>query len=390
MPYSVRLMNKISSAVNDILGSGYEISETALNPQALVVRSADLHAFERPDSLLAIARAGAGVNNIPIEECGKDGVVVFNTPGANANAVAELVIAAMLLAGRDIIGGANWVQTQTSLDAGTLTKTIEKEKGKYVGPELRGKTLGVVGLGAIGALVANAAVGLGMEVVGFDPFISAEHAWALSRSVRKAGSLDDILANCDFVSAHVPLVAETRGMFSAAAIGRMKKDAMLLNFSRGELVDSAAVISSIQEKRLRSYATDFPTPGMLGISGILAFPHLGASTPESEENCAVMAANELKDFIETGAILNSVNLPDVPLGAVAPGSSRVTIIHKNTPGMLGGITAAISEDCANIAHLTNKSRGDLAYTALDIDGNLTQGCLDKLKALPNVLRLRVI
>ncbi|MDR2506209.1 MAG: 3-phosphoglycerate dehydrogenase [Oscillospiraceae bacterium] len=389
MPHKIKLLNKISPAVAEILGAGYDVSEAHESPCAIVVRSADMHSYARPASLLAIARAGAGVNNIPVEDCGKSGVVVFNTPGANANAVAELVVASMLLAGRDILGGANWVQTQTALDAATLTKTIEKEKSKYVGPELRGKTLGVIGLGAIGAIVANAAVGLGMDVVGFDPFISPEHAWSLSRSVRKAASIEDILCCADFITLHVPLVADTRGMISAAAIAKMKDGAALLNFSRGELVDSAALVSAVQSKKLRAYATDFPTPEMLGVAGIIALPHLGASTPESEENCAVMAAQELRDFIENGAIKNSVNLPDVALSAIPAGISRVTVIHKNTPGMLGVITAIAAADGVNIANLTNKSRGELAYTVLDIDG----GAADwqtKLADAAGVLRVRVL
>jgi D-3-phosphoglycerate dehydrogenase len=381
-------MNEISPIVNTILGEGYAISKDAAAPDALLVRSASLHDFPRSGNLLAIARAGAGVNNIPIDECSSEGVVVFNTPGANANAVAELVVAAMLMTGRDILGAVEWVRTLKGEDDATVSKKIEKEKNRFVGPELRGKTLGVIGLGAIGALVANSAIGLGMEVYGYDPFISVEHAWALSRSIRRVTNRDELISNCDFISVHVPLISETRGMFNQAMFARMKGEATLLNFSRGELVDCAAVVEAVRSGKLRAYATDFPCEAMIGQPGILCIPHLGASTPESEENCARMAAEQIREYLEHGVIRNSINLPDVDLPR--SDANRVTIIHQNIPKVLGAITGVMAGDDINIANLINKSKGLLAYTVLDIDGAFTDAQIDKLNALESVLRVRTV
>ncbi|MDR0397457.1 MAG: 3-phosphoglycerate dehydrogenase [Oscillospiraceae bacterium] len=383
--YSILTMNSISSVVNEAL-AGCSVSPSEPSPDALIVRSAELKDYKRGANLCAIARAGAGVNNIPVDACSAEGIVVFNTPGANANAVAELVITAMLMTGRDILGGAEWVRTLKGRDG--IGKLVEKEKSRFVGPELRGKSLGVIGLGAIGALVANAATALGMEVYGYDPFVSVEHAWALSRSVKRVKDRGELIRSSDYVTIHIPLAEDTRGLFDAAMIAKMKDGATLLNFSRGELADCGDVIAAVRSGKLRAYATDFPCEGMLGVPGILSLPHLGASTPESEENCARMAAEQLRDFLEYGIIRNSVNLPDADLPRTK--ANRVTIVHGNLPGILGAITSVMAEDRVNIANLTNSSRGDIAYTALDIDGAFTPEMVGRLSGLENVRRVRVI
>jgi D-3-phosphoglycerate dehydrogenase len=379
-------MNSISPVVYDIL-SEYSVSPDEPAPDALMARSAELKDYKRGANLCAIARAGAGVNNIPVEECSAEGIVVFNTPGANANAVAELVIAAMLMTGRDILGGAEWARSLKG-KGGDVGKLIEKEKARFTGPELRGKSLGVIGLGAIGALVANAAIALGMEVYGYDPFVSVEHAWALSRSVKRVKDRDELIRSSDYISIHIPLAKETRGLFNARMISRMKDGAALLNFARGELADCADVIAAVTSGKLRAYATDFPCEDMLGVPGILSLPHLGASTPESEDNCARMAAEQLRDFLEFGIIRNSVNLPDADLSRAR--TSRAIIIHRNLPGVLGAVTSVMADDNVNIADLKNSSRGDMAYTALDIDGAFTSSQVGKLGGLENVLRVRVV
>ncbi|MDR1263197.1 MAG: phosphoglycerate dehydrogenase [Oscillospiraceae bacterium] len=384
--FTIRTMNAISPIIGEIL-AGYVVSTDAESPDALIVRSAELKDYKRGAGLAAIARAGAGVNNIPVEACSAEGIVVFNTPGANANAVAELVVAAMLMTGRDILGGAEWVRTLKGR-GGEVSKLVEKEKSRFTGPELRGKSLGVIGLGAIGALVANAAIALGMEVYGFDPYVSVEHAWALSRSVKRVTDREELVRSSDFITIHIPLTKDTRGLFNANMYAKMKEGATLLNFARGELADCEDTIEALRLGRLRAYATDFPCDEMLGVPGILALPHLGASTPESEENCAKMAAEQLRDFLEYGVIRNSVNLPDVELPRSK--ANRVTIVHRNTPGMLGAITGVLSADQVNIANLTNTSRGELAYTALDIDGAFTSAQVAKLGGLEHVLRVRVI
>ncbi|MDR2656687.1 MAG: 3-phosphoglycerate dehydrogenase [Oscillospiraceae bacterium] len=384
--FTIRTMNAISPIINEIL-AGYVVSADAESPDALIVRSAELKDYKRGVGLAAIARAGAGVNNIPVEACSADGIVVFNTPGANANAVAELVVAAMLMTGRDILGGAEWVRTLKG-QGGAVSKLVEKEKARFAGPELRGKSLGVIGLGAIGALVANAAVALGMEVYGFDPYVSVEHAWALSRSVKRVTDREELIRSSDYITIHIPLTKDTRGLFNADMYAKMKAGATLLNFARGELADCDDTVEALRSGRLRAYATDFPCDEMLGVPGILALPHLGASTPESEENCAKMAAEQLRDFLEYGIIRNSVNLPDVELPRSK--ANRVTIAHRNTPGMLGAITGILSADQVNIANLTNTSRGELAYTALDIDGAFTSVQVEKLGGLEHVLKVRVI
>jgi len=388
--YAVKTLNAISPVIHEVFDAQYEVSSDSAAPDAVLVRSASMHEAALNDELCAIARAGAGVNNIPIDKCSEAGVVVFNTPGANANAVAELVVAAMLLTCRDIVGGANWVQGLKGQGA-EVGKLVEKGKAQFVGPEVRGKTLGVIGLGAIGALVANAAVGLGMEVIGCDPFITVEHAWALSRSVHRETSRADLIRQSDFITVHVPLLPDTKGMFDAAAFAAMKPGATLLNFSRGELVDTPSVLEALTDGKLRAYATDFPDDALLGVKGVLAIPHLGASTPESEDNCAQMAASQLRAFLETGEIRNSVNLPDVQLPRIeSPDAKRVTILHKNQPGLLNAITGVLSQSGTNIAHLTNKSKGDLAYTVVDVDAGYSRDALGKLCALDEVLRVRIL
>jgi len=386
--YRVRTMNEISPVIFESLSEGYEVSPNVDEPDALIVRSADLHSYPVGDGLLAIARAGAGVNNIPITNCSERGIVVFNTPGANANAVSELVVAALLITGRDILGAADWVRELKGLDDTEITKRIEKEKNRFVGPELRGKSLGVIGLGSVGAFVANTAVGLGMEVSGYDPFISVEHAWTLSRSVKRITSLDEVLGECDYISVHVPLIKQTRGMFGKDTLARMKRGAVLLNFSRGELADCGAVVEAVTSGALRAYATDFPCGEMLGVQGILCMPHLGASTPESEENCARMAAAQIRDYLEHGVIRNSVNLPDTAMPRTD--ANRVTIIHQNVPGVVSGITGMVASDEINIANMITQSKGNIAYMVLDIDGDFNRSRLSKLSALEGVLRVRTV
>lgn len=388
--YTIKLLNKISSVVGAQLPKAdYVITDDADAPDAVIVRSASMHDLAVPDSLLAVARAGAGVNNIPVDDYTRRGIAVFNTPGANANAVAELVLLGMLMSGRKVIDGIEWVKTLKGQP--DVPKLVEKGKGQFVGPELRGKTLGVVGLGAIGALVANAAAnGLGMEVLGEDPFISVESAWMLSRAIKRAGSIDEILEKSDFVSIHVPLGDETRGMFDAARLAKMKPGAHLLNFSRAELVDGAAVRDALASGRLLTYVTDFPTDDMIGVPGVICIPHLGASTPESEENCAMMAAAELRAYLESGTIHNSVNLPELVMGPLAPGDSRVIVMHANVPGVVNALTAATAARGVNIEGMQNKARGDIAVTAIDMRGVPDAALQDALCGVAEVRRVRVI
>jgi D-3-phosphoglycerate dehydrogenase len=385
--FHIQTLNEISPVIADVFDDTYAVAPEFESPDAILVRSADLHKRTLPAGLAAIARAGAGVNNIPIDACSQAGIVVFNTPGANANAVAELVIAAMLLTGRDILRGVNWVGTlKGSGDA--VPNLVEKGKARFVGPELRGKTLGVLGLGAIGALVANAAIGLGMEVLGCDPFISVDHAWSLSRSIRRITSREELIRRSDFITVHIPLTPETRGLFGRDTLAQMKPDAALLNFSRGELADTDAVLEALNAKTLRAYVTDFPCEALIDVPGALCIPHLGASTPESEDNCARMAAQQLRAYLEQGSIQNSVNLPDVDLPRTD--ANRVTILHQNIPGVLGSITALVAGDNINIANMINKSKGTMAYTVLDIDGSFTDARLTQLRDLEGVLRVRTI
>ncbi len=385
--YKIRTLNAISDVIHQHLSAEkYLISGEEPVPDGILVRSADMHGQPLPDNLLAIARAGAGTNNIPVDECSKKGVVVFNTPGANANAVAELVTCGLMLGGRNIAGGIAWVQTLKGKD-GEVPKLVEKGKSQFVGPEVRGKTLGVVGLGAIGAIVANtAAQGLGMEVIGYDPFISVESAWSLSRSIKRRNNLDEVFAEADYLTVHVPLTEKTGRLIDAAAIAKMKQGVHLLNFSRGELVDIPAVIAALASGRVASYVTDFPVDELIGVKNAVVIPHLGASTPESEENCAHMAAQELRDYLEFGQIKNSVNFPEIILGGVE--GSRVLVIHDNVPSMVSAISAAIGEKGINIDNMLNKSRKQVAVTVLALDDHPDDALIGEIRALPGVIRVR--
>ena len=386
--FKVQTLNKISPIVHEALSAdSYTISDTEPTPDAILVRSAAMHDMELPDSLLAVARAGAGVNNIPIDKCSEKGIVVFNTPGANANAVAELVMAGLLMASRDIAGGILWVKENK--DDPELSKVMEKKKSQFVGPELRGKKLAVIGLGAIGALVANAAAnGFGMDVVGYDPYISVAHAWSLSRAIHRAETVEEAVKDADYVTVHVPLLDSTRGMINGAFIKGLKPGVRILNFSRGELADPDAVKAAIAEGTLAAYVTDFASPALADTPKVVCFPHLGASTPESEERCAEMAAQELKDYLEKGVIRNSVNLPEVTLGA--PEGSRVQIIHKNLPGIVSNVSTIVSGRGINIQYMLNKSRGDMAVTVLELSQQPDDTLLAAMGKLNNVVRVRLV
>ncbi|MDD6032568.1 MAG: 3-phosphoglycerate dehydrogenase family protein [Oscillospiraceae bacterium] len=385
--FQIQTLNKISPAGLEAFDRAlYTWGDEMDAPDAMLVRSASMHDMELPPSLLAIARAGAGVNNIPLEKCAKAGICVFNTPGANANAVKELVLLGLLIASRRVVPALNWVQ---SLKGETdLSKLVEKGKGSFAGPEIKGKKLGVVGLGAIGVLVANAAAALGMQVYGYDPYLSVDAAWGLSTSILHAKSLKEVYENCDYVTLHLPCNNETRGMINAASIGMMKTGARLLNFARGELVVTGDLLQALSTKKLAAYVTDFPTPEMLGNDDVVALPHLGASTPESEDNCALMAANELKTYLETGNIVNSVNLPSVSLPR--SGETRICAIHLNVSGMLSKMGAVLSDNGVNIENMINGSRKEFAYTIFDCTGAVDPALADKLAAVPDVIRVRII
>ena len=385
--YKILTMNTISPIYKEILpAEEYEVSPTVENPDAILVRSADLHEFALPQSVKCVARAGAGVNNIPLDAFGEKGVVVFNTPGANANAVKELVLAGMLLASRDIVGGIAWCQSLKGEEG--VAKLVEKGKNKFVGPEIMGKALGVIGLGEIGALVANAGNSLGMKVLGFDPYISVAHAWMLSRSIGRAKSQDDLLASSDYVTVHVPLMDATRGMINEEFLAKMKPGAALLNFSRGELADNDAVKAALRSGHLRAYVTDFPNEALLGVKGVIAIPHLGASTPESEDNCVVMACRQIDMYLKNGAIRNSVNYPACDLGA--GDGQRIAVLHANVPNMVGQITSAIARDNINIDNMTNSSKGKFAYTVLHLDDVAPEDVIQSLSKVQGVYGVRVL
>lgn len=385
--YKILTMNTISPIYKEILpAEEYEVSPTVENPDAILVRSADLHEFALPQSVKCVARAGAGVNNIPLDAFGEKGVVVFNTPGANANAVKELVLAGMLLASRDIVSGIAWCQSLKGEEG--VAKLVEKGKNKFVGPEIMGKTLGVIGLGEIGALVANAGNSLGMKALGFDPYISVAHAWMLSRSIGRAKSQDDLLAASDYVTVHVPLMDATRGMINEEFLAKMKPGAALLNFARGELADNDAVKAALRSGHLRAYVTDFPNEALLGVKGVIAIPHLGASTPESEDNCVVMACRQIDMYLKNGAIRNSVNYPACDLGAAD--GQRVAVLHANVPNMVGQITSAIAHDNINIDNMTNSSKGKFAYTVLHLDDVAPEDVIQSLSKVQGVYGVRVL
>ena len=385
--FRIKTLNEISPVIKKVFTADYAVGSEIDNGDAIIVRSAKMHDMPISDSLLAVARAGAGYNNIPVDKCSERGIVVFNTPGANANAVKELTIAGMLLAGRDIVGGIEWARTLKG-EGDKVAALVEKGKNHFVGPELKGKKLAVIGLGAIGTMVANAGHALEMDVYGYDPFLSVEHALMLSRAVHKAGDLDKLLAEADFVSLHLPLTDKTRGMVDADMLSKFKPGAALLNFSRGELVDGAAVLEAVKAGRLRRYVTDFPSEDMLGAEGVIALPHLGASTPESEDNCAEMAAQELAGYLTRGAIINSVNYP-----ACDPGytdGARLCVLHANVPNMVGSVTALLAAQGINIANMVNKSRGALAYTVIDADGEIGANVVKAVAAVENVYKVRLI
>ena len=379
-------LNKIAACGTDRL-AGYTITDQMDGAAGVMVRSAAMHDMDLPDTLLGIARAGAGVNNIPIDKCSDQGIVVFNTPGANANAVKELVLAGLFLASRKVVDGIQWAKTLKG-EGDAVGKLVEKGKSAFGGPELLGKKLGVIGLGAIGVLVANAAVALGMDVYGYDPFLSVDAAWKLSRHIHHANTLDEIYAECDYITVHVPLVADTKGMLNAAAFAAMKDGVRILNFSRAGLVDSDAMLTALAEGKVAAYVVDFPTEEMLDVENVVAIPHLGASTPESEDNCAVMAANQLKAYLEDGNIINSVNFPDVNVPRT--GDVRICVLHKNIPNMLAQISSVVSACGVNIESMTNKSRKDLAYTVLDIVGAVADDVTDKIAAIDGIIRVRVL
>lgn len=385
--YKYHCLNPISAVGLDQLDENYVNVETAKGADTILVRSAKMHEMEFDKNLKVIARAGAGVNNIPLERCAEEGVVVFNTPGANANGVKELVIAGMLLAARDIIGGINWVQEYE--EDGDIAKITEKKKKVFAGTELEGKKLGVIGLGAIGVLVANAAVHLGMEVYGYDPYVSVDSAWRLSRNIHHAKTADEIYKECDYITVHVPALEDTKGMINKDAISLMKKGVVILNFARDVLVNQEDIVDALVSEKVRCYVTDFPTKEIVGVRGAIVIPHLGASTEESEDNCAKMAAAEVKDFLENGNITHSVNFPDCDMGAKGEGE-RITILHKNIPNMIGQFTALLAEKNMNIEVMTNKSRKEYAYTMLDVDGTVSEDVEAQLAAVEGVLKVRVI
>ena len=385
--YKYHCLNPISAVGLDQLDENYVNVETAKGADAILVRSAKMHEMEFDKNLKVIARAGAGVNNIPLERCAEEGVVVFNTPGANANGVKELVIAGMLLAARDIIGGINWVQEYE--EDGDIAKITEKKKKVFAGTELEGKKLGVIGLGAIGVLVANAAVHLGMEGYGYDTYVSVDSAWRLSRKIYHAKTADEIYKECDYITVHVPALEDTKGMINKDAISLMKKGVVILNFARDVLVNQEDIVDALVSEKVRCYVTDFPTKEIVGVRGAIVIPHLGASTEESEDNCAKMAAAEVKDFLENGNITHSVNFPDCDMGAKGEGE-RITILHKNIPNMIGQFTALLAEKNMNIEVMTNKSRKEYAYTMLDVDGTVSEDVEAQLAAVEGVLKVRVI
>lgn len=387
--YRIKTMNKISSAGLELLdNSRFQVGSDVENEDGILVRSAAMHDYEFPDALRAIARAGAGTNNIPIDRCSENGIVVFNTPGANANAVKELVIAALLIASRDILGGAEWVQEQAHTPGVDVAAAVEKGKSAFVGPELYRKTLGVIGLGAIGALVCNIALDLGMDVYGYDPFLSVDAALRLDRHVHVVKNVDELYKVSDYITIHVPYNNNTKDFINAEAIAKMKGQVRVLNLARGGLVNEDDMIEALESGRVARYVTDFPDDKISLVKGVIALPHLGASTPESEENCARMAADQLKDYLINGNIKNSVNLPNVH--QEWSGISRVCLMHKNVPAMLTQITSILSAEGVNVENLTNKSKKDYAYTMVDLNSRIKDSVADQLRSIPGMIRVRVL
>ncbi|MBQ6569529.1 MAG: 3-phosphoglycerate dehydrogenase [Clostridia bacterium] len=382
--YNILTLNKIAKIGLNVFDDNYTCADECANPDAILVRSASMHEMELPESLLSIARAGAGVNNIPLDKCSEKGIVVFNTPGANANAVKELVIAGLFLSSRKVVPAIEWAKTLKG-EGANVGKLVEKGKSQFAGPEIKGKKLGVIGLGAIGVLVANAAKNLGMTVYGYDPYLSVESAWSLSHHIIHSKSIKEIYENCDYITVHVPLMDATKHMINAEAIASMKDGVRILNFARDGLVNSDDMKAALASGKVAAYVVDFPTDEMLDVENVIAIPHLGASTPESEDNCAVMAANQTKDFIENGNIKNSVNLPAVNAGAVV--HSRLCVVHKNIPHVITNISSKFSNLNINIENLISKSRGDYAYAIFDFDGQLN---MDEINSIEGVVRTRLI
>jgi len=386
--FTIQKLNNISSQGLDLFSTErYEVASEISNPDAIIVRSFKMNDMEFPSKLKAIARAGAGVNNIPVGRCTEAGIVVFNTPGANANAVKELAIAALLLSSRNIIKGIQWVQEQKG-GQDEVPQIVEKGKSQFEGPEISGKKLGVIGLGAIGVMVANDAIALGMKVVGYDPFISIESAWGLSSSVSKADTLDQIITTCDYITIHVPLNDKTKGLINKSRIDSMKTGVKIINLSRGGLVINKDVIEAIEAGKVGCYVTDFPEDELLGIEHIICIPHLGASTPESEANCAVMAAQQIKDFLEKGNIKNSVNFPECVL--MQTGDNRIIVANDNVPNMVGQVTSILASKSINIADMLHRTKGDLGYIILDIDGDIEEETVERIRAVEGVKKVRVI
>ncbi len=385
--YSYHCLNPISEVGLEKFTEEYAPVSTPEKADAILVRSAVMHEMEFGKKLKAVGRAGAGVNNIPLERCAEEGIVVFNTPGANANGVKELVLAGMLLASRDIIGGINWVQENE--EDGNIAKDAEKAKKAFAGCELEGKKLGVIGLGAIGVLVANAATHLGMDVYGYDPYVSVDSAWRLSRSIHHARTADEIYQDCDYITIHVPAMDSTKGMIDKGALSLMKDGVVVLNFARDVLVDEESMVDALLSGKVKHYVTDFPTPVVAGVKGAIVIPHLGASTEEAEDNCAKMAVRQVKDYLENGNIHNSVNYPNCDMGMRGE-NTRILILHRNVPNMIGQFTKILADDNMNIADMTNKSKGKYAYTMIDIDSEVPKRVAQDLENVKEVLRVRVI
>lgn len=383
----VNCLNPIAKVGMNLLPDTFGTTDNFADADAVLVRSAAMHELELPDSLLAVARAGAGVNNIPLDKCAEKGIVVFNTPGANANGVKELLISGMLLAARDIVGGIDWVKANA--DDENISKSMEKAKKNFAGSELKGKKLGVIGLGAIGVLVANAANRLGMDVYGVDPFLSVKNALTLSRDITVCKSYDELYKTCDYITVHVPYMPETKGLLNKAAFDQMKDGVVVLNFARDLLVNDDDMKEALESGKVAKYVTDFPNPAVVKMPNVIATPHLGASTEESEDNCAIMAVEEIRDFMENGNIRNSVNYPACDAG-VCETKGRITVAHKNIPNMLTQFTNVFSSEGINIAHMTNKSRGDYSYCIFDIDSDSTEAFAEKLSAIDGVLKVRII
>ena len=385
--FTIKTMNAISPVgLAKLPKNLFEVGADTDTPDGILVRSADLLNTTFPENLLAIARAGAGVNNIPLDRCSEQGIVVFNTPGANANAVAELVMGMLIAGSRNVPAAAQWAQTLAGDPA--LSKSVEKGKKQFVGNEIQGKTLGVIGLGAIGSRVANRAIAMGMEVYGYDPYISIDAAWNLSSQVHHCVNLNDMLPLCDYLTIHVPYLPTTRGTINAQTLALCKDGVKVLNYARGELVNNEAILEALETGKVAAYMTDFPCEELLGKPGVLCTPHLGASTPEAEDNCAVMAAQELSDYLKNGNITHSVNLPEV--NQPRAGGKRISIIHRNEPGMISQITTLTTEAGLNIENMVNKSKKEMAYTMLDVTGAVDQGLKDRLAAVPAVIRVRVL